>query len=1360
LRNVAFGPLAARLRANRLRAGLALGGALVLASCLHGGPAHVAPTGALAPSDGGDGPRARGAFAVVFAGPRGTVHDRRQPAVTVLFNRAMRALEQPEDANVPAARLTTDDGRAVAGAWRWIGTHGLLFTPSSPLPGATRFAVVVPAGTRSADGEGLRADYTFEFATERPRVTRSWPSDGANDLREGGALLLQFNQAMDPSAVEKAVKLVVRKRPGDAGTAVALRASRPTAEEVRPKSPPPAGKPGKGGKPGAPAAGDGAASPGGDAAAASEERDPTWYVRLTPQANLPLDASFELTIDPSLKSAEGALPMKEALHASFRTYGPIRLADYRCAKVSLGRCQAHRDVTVVLNNEVHPDELAAHLRAPGLPKAAAPARSESQAKRSPKPAREHPLGVDPEMGRRYHVVLTAGMRDVFGQTLAKDIAFDVDTEAPFVARSGKPFDPSKQTASSAEASGAAEPASQGDQATSSESSDGSDDGARGASDDEAKNDPRPKRARLEYDLTLGIRGHVVEALAKQGPARHKIPIGAVNVPTYGAVAAKMREEEALSWLAGAMRGSGPGGAGWRWEWFSPNAKENTRAVRQIDLDQLLGGPGSRGAALVAVTVPGDGANPSRSELLTVTDLAVSAKLSRYGTLVWITHLSTGAPVPNATVAVRKPGARSGGELFSGTTDARGLVAIPSERFDPVKGSSFDHDAVILARAGDDWTYQRVERAAASFRSGVDVDLAQRGEWAGLLFTDRGVYRPGEAVKLAGIFRRVDAAGMKSPEGQEVRVAVNDGEGEKVFDGRAKLDAFGSFAIDALLPKTAHLGDGRVVAQVGRRDGEGFDQSILLAAYKASEFKVAVEPEKKEYVRGDVAAFDVRAEYLFGAPLGDAGVHDAASRAPSTFAPKGSEAFTTTDEASTLDWPETNPRAEELRAEDGELDEGGRMRKEVKLDLPRQRGPEVVTFEAEVEDLTRQTVARRATVLVHPAAFYLGIQRPAQRFVAVGAEVKPQIAAFDPKGAHVAGAAAKVELVQRVWTSVTEDVAADAPVRRSRVRDEVVAACDVTTTAQLAGCGLRVDKPGYYILRARAKDGRGNQSAASTSFYSVDDRADQRATTVAWSDPDVRGMKLEADRPKYKAGETAKILVRNPFKEAQALVTVERAGVVWQSVVALKGPMPVVEVPVKAEWFPNAYVAVHAVRGRVQAPPASGADLGAPDFRIGVTELKIDPDTHRLDVDVKTAKKEYRPGEELDADLTVSGRDGRPTKAEVTFYAVDEGVLMLTGYKTPDPLPAFAEDRKLATFALDSREHLAKIIALKNGEKVARLGWEFFEQGDDKAAAAARRRPARARTSRPPPISRRGASPPPRGRPGSTSSSPTTSRRSA
>lgn len=1248
--------------------GAIAGVAFAVVSCVRARPPQVAASASLNTGDRGGGPRKQGPFAVVYAGPRGAVTPKDQGSVTVLFNRSMRTFESADTAGVPTLSIRTEQGQAIAGTWRFVGTHGVLFTPKAPLPGSTRFSVTVPAATRALGGEALQSDYTFTFFTAPPEVLATAPADGAADLRADSVLRLEYNQRMDPEAVAGKARLWVKSRPGDEPRSIAVRGSRP-----KPPQPPLTG---------------------------TFEH----VVLLSPAEPLPLDSEVQLVVAPGLSGADGPLATKAPYTLTARTYGPLRMADFRCPRITPGRCQAHRDVTVVLSNDVAPAEFRAHFEAPALPrqsksaqKAAndeSPTAKAARAEAS-KPRREHLLGVDPEMGKRYRVTLKKGMRDVFGQVLERDVAFDIDTEAPFVTANGKRvIDPSKlaRGATTRETSTASDEEAESERAAA-------------AAEAAEKADPRPRRPVLSYELALGLQGHVVEAVGKDGARPHVVPIGAVNVPTYGMIATKMRPEDAIAWL-----GAPPSGLpdAQRWTWVSPGAPENTRSVRSVDLDAILGGPAGRGGALLAVTWPGN-PHARKAELVTVTDIGVSAAMSTYGSLVWVTRLSTGQPISGATVSVQRAAAKS--EVFRGSTDAEGLVVIPKQAFDPVKHGRVDRDAFLFASAGEDWTYQRIERAVASQRSPVAVDLQQRGAWSGMLYADRGVYRPGETLKLAGVFRKFDAAGMKTPLGAEARIELTDSQGERVFDGRAKLDAFGGIALDVTLPRTTHLGDASIAASVGPANGPSFYTSILLAEYKASEFKVAVDPAKSEYVRGDEASFDVRAEYLFGAPMGNVPMHTTASRSVASFVPPGADAFAVTDEAGVVDRVETNPRAEELSENDDTLDDGGAGRRTLPLDLPRMAGPEQVTLEAEVRDLTNQTVARRATVLVHPAAFYLGIGRLERRFLAVGADVSAAVVALEPSGKHVPGVAAKVDLILRTWVGVVEDQAAEVARQRSTVKDEIVGTCNLVSSASVAACKLKVQKPGYYLLRATAVDARKNAVGSSTSFYAVDDRADEASATVAFRSPDARGVELEVDKKQYEPGENARILVRNPFREADALVTVQRGGVLWHKVVPLKGPMPVVEVPVRSEYFPNVYVSVHLVRGRIKAAPPGGVDLGAPDFRVGTTQLRVDPDAHRLGVRIAPARDEYRPGEAVDADVTVTGADGRPARASLTFYAVDEGVLMLTGYKTPDPLPAFASERSLAVFGLESRESLARILSMKNGQKVARLGFDFLSLPD-------------------------------------------------
>jgi uncharacterized protein YfaS (alpha-2-macroglobulin family) len=1173
-------------------------------------------------------------FAVVHAGPRGEVELREAPAVTVLFNRAMRTLETPPDHGLPAIDVRSAAGEPVNGSWRWVGTHGALFTPDRPLPGATSFVAVVSKDARALDGSALGADYRFDFRTARPEVIDVQPI--ATDLlRPESSLRLTFNQAVDPAAVAHAGRLA-SVAPDGTSTTIPFATHRPPPDPIT-------------------------------------KRVPAEGVVVAPGSPLPRDRAITFTLPATFRGGEGPRAMETPYAYEARTYGPLRLVDLVCDRIAdKGRCVAHRDVTVRLSNPVAPEELRAHLRTPGLPPMKVPAGTKPRLDART----DHLLGVDPDRGKRYQLTLTAGMRDVFGQTLAADTTVALETEAPFVLPPGVTPGPHSPPAA-------------------------------GPSPD--PDNYAPRRAVLDYRVSVGMTGHVLEAEPRSGG--HRLPIGTVNIPTYGLVESALDAAQVRSWLRTptetflTQQSLAP-------SWIVPGAGENVRSVRDVDLDALLAPTKGRGAALVLLDVPGSGV--AAQELVSVTDLGISAHYSSYGSLVWVTHLSTGQPVAKAHVAVFV----GPDEKATAETDDEGLATIPGGSFDPMDSTrggdeSIRRDASLVVSTGDDWTVERVTRASVDYRAASAFqDLAHRAQWAGLLFTERGVYRPGETMKLAGLLRELDPHGLHAIE-RDVRVEVVDGRGASVFDGRARLDRFGAFSLDVPLPKTAHLGDARVVASVRHAaDTATFMRAFALAAYVPKEFEVHVDADRTSFIRGDEAIFSVDASYLFGAPMPHAAVHVAITRAAGSFVPPGAADFATTDDAFAEGTRATEADASALGDRDEVLDATGRLTHREKLDDPRQTRPETVTFEAEVADLTRQTVAERASVLVHPAEVYAGI-RIADRLATTGAPLRPQIVVVDPAGARRVGTVAHVDLIARRWTSFVENHGG-VPHRGWAMKDETVGGCSATSRAEPVTCDLRLPEAGYFIARVTVVDSRGHVVHASTGLYAVAP-GNAPAPAITWPDNDGRSLSLETNKSTYAVGDVAHVLVKSPFTSGEALVTVERDGVLSRAVVPVSGPTPIVDVPIIDAMYPNAFVSVHLVRGRVQPQPERGPDLGAPDFRVGYAELKIDRDAHRLRVDIAPSKKEYRPGEAFEGDVVVRDREGRAVESELTFYAVDEGVLMLTGYATPDPLPPFTEQRKLAVFTAESREGLARIHPLKDGEHVPILGWEYASARADGTA---------------------------------------------
>ena len=163
----------------------------------------------------------------------------------------------------------------------------------------------------------------------------------------------------------------------------------------------------------------------------------------------------------------------------------------------------------------------------------------------------------------------------------------------------------------------------------------------------------------------------------------------------------------------------------------------------------------------------------------------------------------------------------------------------------------------------------------------------------------------------------------------------------------------------------------------------------------------------------------------------------------------------------------------------------------------------------------------------------------------------------------------------------------------------------------------------------------------------------------------------------------------PFREATALVTVEREGVLRGFVTTLSGKQPLVKLPIDAADAPNVYVSVLAVRGRIAKPEGTRkvdadtavsalVDLNKPAFRLGNARLRVGWKPHRLDVAVTPDRKLYGVREQANVQIVVTRADGTPLPAgsEVAIAAVDEALLQLSPNTSWSLLDAMMGERGL------------------------------------------------------------------------------------
>lgn len=247
--------------------------------------------------------------------------------------------------------------------------------------------------------------------------------------------------------------------------------------------------------------------------------------------------------------------------------------------------------------------------------------------------------------------------------------------------------------------------------------------------------------------------------------------------------------------------------------------------------------------------------------------------------------------------------------------------------------------------------------------------------------------------------------------------------------------------------------------------------------------------------------------------------------------------------------------------------------------------------------------------------------------------------------------------------------------------------------------------GEYELRIYGTDELGNGIESGVLTYAVG------PGYVAWASfDDQPTLTLEADRTTYRVGETAHVLIRSPWEKAEGILTIERGGVLSAKRFSVSSSASSIDVPVDERATPNEFATV-----TLFAPPAkpatpsgtpttSASDGGAelntalPQLASATVEIAAPPVDRELSIKVSTPQKSFLPGANTSVDVVVTDATGKPTASEVTLWAVDEGVLRLTGYTTPDLLAEFYRERSNEVVTADSRMRLAALASDDKGDE--------------------------------------------------------------
>jgi uncharacterized protein YfaS (alpha-2-macroglobulin family) len=694
----------------------------------------------------------------------------------------------------------------------------------------------------------------------------------------------------------------------------------------------------------------------------------------------------------------------------------------------------------------------------------------------------------------------------------------------------------------------------------------------------------------------------------------------------------------------------------------------------------------------------------------VTNLSIHFKWGRESSLVWVTALDTGEPIKDASVIIKDCREKV---LWQGRTDPQGIAridgALPPEEKLPGCNYDIDYDnysqlgaltgldagIFVMAQTADDmaFVHSSWDEGIEPWRFQLPQDYSSDPSIVHTIF-DRTLLRAGETVHMKHLFRHHTMKGfsLTPPDQLPNKVSIEHYGSEERYELPLAWDAGGVAETHWQIPKGAKLGTYGVVL-VKKTSAKKRLNSWSAGEFRVEEFRVPllrgqIKPPVEPLVNAKEVPLDVSVQYLAGGGAGLLPVRLRSETRPKQVAPfAGFDQFVFAkgpvkegivrrgeplEEAEEMEGegPGEEGRLGKIPSIDLVLDRSGGARTLITR-LPMAEIPQELLAELEFRDPNGEIQTISSTIPWWPSRYLIGI-KPDSWAVSKDA-FKFHVAVLDLAGQPIADARVRVDLFERkTYTHRKRLVGGFYAYEHSMETKKIALLCEGRTDAKgLLICEVTSPVSGNCILQAESTDAEGNKTVTHQEVW-VAGKGDWWFEVM-----DHDRIDLLPEKRHYEPGETAVLQVRMPFRNATALVTVEREGVMEAWVKRISGQQPVIEIPIRSAYAPNCFVSALVVRGRAPGiVPTAMVDLGKPAYKLGIAEIKVGWRAHELKVAVSPDRTVYKVRDKAKVRVRVRTADNKnpPVHSEVALAAVDEGLLELMPNRSWEILPAMMGQR--------------------------------------------------------------------------------------
>ncbi|WP_324672037.1 alpha-2-macroglobulin family protein [Hymenobacter sp. GOD-10R] len=650
-----------------------------------------------------------------------------------------------------------------------------------------------------------------------------------------------------------------------------------------------------------------------------------------------------------------------------------------------------------------------------------------------------------------------------------------------------------------------------------------------------------------------------------------------------------------------------------------------------------------------------------SKLVAVSDIGLIVKQGKAGsTLVFANSIRNAKPLSGVSVQFVSSNNQV---IASSTTNGDGLA-----KFDSTAATSRFRLSMVTAQRESDFTFLDLPRSRVeTSRFEVGGLQSNAARYQAFLYGDRDLYRPGDTIRTNTVIRTEN---WKTPPANlPVKIRLLLPTGKEYASLRKKLSAAGSFESSFILPPSIMTGLYTLEILTGN-DVLLTSRQLSVEEFIPDRLKVTVKASPAVVRPGQTVTANITATNLFGPPATDRKFEVEFSLKEKSFNPKKYPDYDfqiSTGEERRASYEEESESTSaissrfEKAVREGNTDAAGRGAATYEVpgysDLGILEGAAFTT----VFDETGRPVNRLATFEVQTQPVLYGLQRLSD-LISTRQQLPVRIVALTPAG-QPTNASAQVTIVRLLWETVIER-RGGRYLYNSQKREQVVMNRTIPLYAggnPDANLGFAPTYSGEYEVRV-SRPGARTYVAQRVYAYGYGDT--QSNSFEVNNEGEVT---IEADKAKYQPGETANLLLKTPFP-GRVLVTVERDRVLDHFYVTTDEKSARVRIPIRGNHVPNIYVTATAIReitdNRLPLTVARG-----------FVPLTVEKPEAQLQVALNVPQQSRSQTWQTIEATTAPG-------ANVTLAVVDEGILQLKDYRTPDPYGYFYQKRALEVQAYD------------------------------------------------------------------------------